>query len=115
MSLRCLGSRSWRNGLGLWIGNGLGSGMRELRARLCYLLVLVCLWFSRVPLPVFVLVLLVLLVFAFAVVRLVSDERPSVFRAWRRFEGFCRRLYIRDAYVRSYSSPRSNSHSLLHS
>jgi hypothetical protein len=65
-----------------------------------------------VPLPLFVLVLLVLLVFAFAVVRLVSDERLSVFRAWR---GFCRRLYIRDVYVRSYSSPRSNSHSLLHS
>jgi hypothetical protein len=38
--------------------------------------------FFLVPLPLFVLVLLV---FASAVVRLVSDERPSVFRAWRRF------------------------------
>jgi hypothetical protein len=45
MVLRCLGSSSWRKGLGLWIGNALGLGMRELRARLCYLLVLVCLWF----------------------------------------------------------------------
>jgi hypothetical protein len=72
--------------------------------------------FFLVPLPLFVLVLLVFaclcLSLVFAVVRLVSDERPSVFRAWR---GFCRRLYIRDVYVRSYRSPRSNSHSLLHS
>jgi hypothetical protein len=65
--------------------------------------------FFLIPLPLFVLVLLV---FAFAVVRLVSDERLSVFQAWR---GFCRCLYIRDVYVSSYSSPRSNSHSLLHS
>jgi hypothetical protein len=90
--------------------------MREFRARLCYLSCFLFVFgsvdFFLVPLPVFVLVLLVLLVFAFAVVRLVSDERPSVFRAWR---GFCRRLYIRDVYVRSLSSPRSNSHSLLHS
>jgi hypothetical protein len=92
MSLRCLGSRSWRNGLGLWFGNGLGSGMRELRARLCYLLVLVCLWFCRllsrsIAFVCFSLACLCLslLVFAFAVVRLLSDERPSVFRVWRRF------------------------------
>jgi hypothetical protein len=65
--------------------------------------------FFLAPLPMFVLVLLVLLVFAFAIVRLVSDEQLSVFRAWRSFR---RRLYIRDVYVRSYSSPRSNS---LHS
>jgi hypothetical protein len=86
MVLRCLGSRSWRNGLGLWIGNGLGLGMREFRARLCYLsclsFVFGSLEFFLDPLPVFVLVLLV---FASAVVRLASDERPSVFRAWRRF------------------------------
>jgi hypothetical protein len=60
--------------------------MREFRARLCYLSCLSFVFgsvdFFLVPLPVFVLVLLV---FAFAVVRLVSDERPSVFRAWRRF------------------------------
>jgi hypothetical protein len=62
--------------------------------------------FFLVALPVFVLVLLV---FAFAIVRLVSDKRLSVFWAWK---GFCRRLYIRDVYVRSYSYPRSNS---LHS
>jgi hypothetical protein len=84
--------------------------MRELRARLsCFVLfvfVFGSVEFSLVPLPVFVLVLLV---FAFAVVRLVSDERLSVFRAWRSFR---QRLYIRDVYVRSYSSPRSNS---LHS
>jgi hypothetical protein len=87
--------------------------MRELHARLSCFVLLVFVFgsveFFLVPLPVFVLVLLV---FAFAVVRLVSDERLSVFRAWR---GFCRRLYIRDVYVRSLSSPRSNSHSLLHS
>jgi hypothetical protein len=79
MSLRCLGSRSWRNGLGLWIGNGLGLGMREFRARLCYLSCFLFVFgsvkFFLVPLPWFVLVLLVLLVFGFAVVRLVSDER----------------------------------------
>jgi hypothetical protein len=87
---RC-GSSSWRKGLGLWIGNALGSGMRELRARLCYLLVLVCLWFCRLLSRSIAFVCLSLaclclslLVFAFAVVRLVSDERPSVFRAWRR-------------------------------
>jgi hypothetical protein len=119
MSLRCLGSRSWRNGLGLWIGNGLGSGMSELRARLRYLLVLVCLWFCRLLSRSIAFVCLSLaclclslLVFASAVVRLVSDERPSIFRPWR---SFCRRLYIRDVYVRSLSSPRSNSLSLLHS
>jgi hypothetical protein len=87
--------------------------MRELRARLsCFVLfvfVLGSVEFFLVPLPMFVLVLLVLLVFAFAVVRLVSDERLPVFRAWRSFG---RRLYIRDVYIRSYSSPRSNS---LHS
>jgi hypothetical protein len=87
--------------------------MRELRARLsCFVLfvfVFGSVEFFLVPLPMFVLVLLVLLVFAFAVVQLVSDERLSVFRAWRSFR---RRLYIRDVYVRSYSSPRSNS---LHS
>jgi hypothetical protein len=53
---------------------------------------------------------LVVLVFASAVVRLVSDQRPFVFRTWR---GFRRRLYIRDVYVRSLSSPPSNSHSSL--
>jgi hypothetical protein len=62
--------------------------MREFRARLCYLSCFLFVFgsvdFFLVPLPVFVLVLLVLLVFAFAVVQLVSDERPSVFRAWRR-------------------------------
>jgi hypothetical protein len=65
-------------------------GMRELHARLSCFVSLVFVFgsveFFLVPLPVFVLVLLVLLVFAFAVVRLVSDERLSVFRAWR---GFC--------------------------
>jgi hypothetical protein len=84
--------------------------MRELRARLScfvlFVLVFGSVEFFLVPLPLFVLVLLV---FAFAVVRLVSDERLSVFRAWRSFR---RRLYIRDVYVRSLSSPRSNS---LHS
>jgi hypothetical protein len=73
--------------------------MREFRARLCYLsclsFVFGSLEFFLVPLPVFVLVLLV---FAYAVVRLVSDERLSVSQAWR---GFCRRLYIRDVYVRT--------------
>jgi hypothetical protein len=85
-------------------------GMRELHARLScfvsFVFVFGSVEFFLVALPVFVLVLLV---FASAVVRLVSDERLSVFRAWR---GFCRRLYIRDVYVRSYSSPLSNS---LHS
>jgi hypothetical protein len=81
--------------------------MRELRARLSLLGFCLCsVDVFLVLLPLFVLVLLV---FAFAVVRVVSDERLSVFRAWR---SFCRRLYIRDVYVRSYSSPRSNS---LHS
>jgi Na+/citrate or Na+/malate symporter len=60
--------------------------MRELRARLCYLSCFLFVFgsvdFFLVPSPVFVLVLLV---FACAVVRMVSDERPSVFRAWRRF------------------------------
>jgi hypothetical protein len=73
--------------------------MRELRARLfcfvSFVFVFGSVEFFLVPLPVFVLVVLV---FAFAVVRLISDERLSVFRAWR---GFCRRLYIRDVYVRS--------------
>jgi hypothetical protein len=50
--------------------------MRELRAHLSFLVsVFVSVEFFLVPLPMFVLVLLVLLVFAFAVVRLVSDER----------------------------------------
>jgi hypothetical protein len=73
--------------------------MRELRARLScfvsFVFVFGSVEFFLVPLPVFVLVVLV---FAFAVVRLISDERLSVFRAWR---GFCRHLYIRDVYVRS--------------
>jgi hypothetical protein len=81
--------------------------MRELRARLS--LLGFCLCSADVFLVLLPLFVLVLLVFAFAVVRLVSDERLSVFRAWRSFR---RRLYIRDVYVRSYSSPRSNS---LHS
>jgi hypothetical protein len=61
--------------------------MREFRARLCYLSCFLFVFgsvdFFLVSLPVFVLVLLL---FAFAIVRLVSDERPSVFRAWRRFD-----------------------------
>jgi hypothetical protein len=97
MSLRSLGSRSWRNGLGVWIGNGLGLGMREFRARLCHLSCFLFVFgsvdFFLVPLPSFVLVLLVLLVFGFAVVRLVSDERAfCISRAWGSFG---RHLYIR--------------------
>jgi hypothetical protein len=68
MSLRSLGSRSWRNGLGLCIGDGLGLCMRKFRARLCYLSCFLFVFgsvdFFLVPLPWFVLVLLVLLVFA---------------------------------------------------
>jgi hypothetical protein len=92
-------SAKWRTGLGLWIGNG-RLVMRGLCARLCCLsclgsvcLVLVLVFgsleFFLVPLHVFVSVLHVLF---HAVVRLVSDVRPSVFRAW---SSFGRRLYIR--------------------
>jgi hypothetical protein len=77
-----------------------------MRSCLCLVSVLVSADVFLVLLPLFVLILLV---FASVVIRLVSDERLSVFWAWR---GFCQRLYIRDVYVRSYSSPRSNS---LHS
>jgi hypothetical protein len=67
MSSRCLGSRGWRNGLGLWIGNGLGLGMREFGERLfylsCFLFVFGSVDFFLVSLPWFVLVLLACLWF----------------------------------------------------
>jgi hypothetical protein len=118
MALRCLGSRSWRKGLGLWIGNGLGSGMREFRARLCYLSCFLFVFgsvdFFLVPLPLFVLVLLVFACLCLSLLPPSSDwYRTSGLLYFGRGEGFCRRLYIRDVYVRSLSSPRSNSHSFV--
>jgi hypothetical protein len=109
ISLRCLGSRSWRNGLGLCIGNGLGSGVRELRARLCYLLVLVCL-LSR-SIAFFCLSLACL---CFSCLSFVSPSsnwcRTSGLLVFRALRSFGRRIYIRVVYVgsQSLSSPRSN-------
>jgi hypothetical protein len=77
-------SGKWRNGLGLWIGNG-GLVMRELRARLClscFLFVFGSVDFFLVLLPCFVLVMLV---FGFAVVRLVSDERALCISGVEKF------------------------------
>jgi hypothetical protein len=72
--------------------------------------------FFLVPLPLFVLVLLVFACLCLSLLSPSSDwYRTSGLLYFGRGEGFCRRLYIRDGYVRSYSSPRSNSHSLLHS
>jgi hypothetical protein len=56
MSLRCLGSRSWRNGRGLWIDNGIGLVMWEIRTRFC--LFNYVSWFSRVLSRSFALVCL---------------------------------------------------------